>query len=61
MREALSRECARAGRYDRHLGFVLLRLDAPLTNEVLATAERISALRFGLQICLAISERDRSE
>ena len=23
----------------------------PLTNEVLATARRISALRFGLQIC----------
>jgi GGDEF domain-containing protein len=47
MREALSRECARAGRYDRHLGFVLLRLDAPLTNEVLATAGRIlsSAVR----------------
>ena len=43
MREALSRECARAGRYDRHLGFVLLRLDAPLTNEVLATAGRISS------------------
>jgi len=41
LREALSRECARAGRYDRHLAFVLLRLDAPLTDEVLATAGRI--------------------
>ena len=48
MREALSRECARAGRYDRHVAFVLLRFDAPLSHELLATAGRIltSAVRI---------------
>jgi len=48
MREALSRECARAGRYDRHVAFVLLRFDAPLNHELLAIAGRIltSAVRI---------------
>ena len=48
MREALSRECARAGRYDRHVAFVLLRFDAPLSHELLAIAGRIltSAVRI---------------
>jgi GGDEF domain-containing protein len=47
MREALRRECARAERYHRHLAFVLLRLDAPLTDDLLATVARIigSAVR----------------
>jgi len=47
MREALRRECARAERYHRQLAFVLLRLDAPLTDDLLATAARIlgSAVR----------------
>jgi GGDEF domain-containing protein len=48
MREALRRECARAGRYDRHVAFVLLRFDAPVTHELLAAAGRIltSAVRI---------------
>ena len=47
MREALRRECARAERYRRQLAFVLLRLDAPLTDDLLATVARIlgSAVR----------------
>ena len=47
MREALRRECARAERYHRQLAFVLLRLDAPLTDDLLATVARIlgSAVR----------------
>jgi GGDEF domain-containing protein len=47
MREALSRECARAERYDKHLAFALLRLDGVLTDDLLATAGHIlgSAVR----------------
>ena len=47
MREALSHECARAERYEKHLAFALLRLDGVLTNDLLATAGHIlrSAVR----------------
>ena len=47
MREALRRECARAERYRRQLAFVLLRVDAALTDDHLATVARIlgSAVR----------------
>jgi diguanylate cyclase (GGDEF)-like protein len=41
MREALRRECARARRYDRRVGFILLRLELSLTDELLSTTGRI--------------------
>jgi diguanylate cyclase (GGDEF)-like protein len=41
MREALRRECARVRRYDRHVAFILLRLELPLTDQFLSTAGRI--------------------
>jgi GGDEF domain-containing protein len=41
MREALRRECARAQRYDRRVALILLRLELPLTDELLSTAGRI--------------------
>jgi GGDEF domain-containing protein len=47
MRDALSRECARARRYDRCVALILLRLDVPPANELLASAGHIlgSAVR----------------
>ncbi|HEX2045080.1 MAG TPA: diguanylate cyclase [Gaiellaceae bacterium] len=48
---ALARECARARRYDRRLSLVLTRLDAPLSNEVLARAgERLQAAVRGADV-----------
>jgi GGDEF domain-containing protein len=44
LHESLVRECSRARRYERRLSLVLMRLDAPLTTELLATAgERLGA------------------
>lgn len=53
LREALARECARARRYERRLSLVLLRIDAPLSQELLTTAgERLlSALRGADLVC----------
>lgn len=47
MRAALGRECARARRYDRRVALILLRLDLPLTNELLSRAGELlgSAVR----------------
>ena len=41
MREALGRECARARRYHRPLGFILLRFERPLANETIASAGHV--------------------
>jgi GGDEF domain-containing protein len=47
MREELRRECARARRYGRRMALILLRLELPLTDELLATAGHVlrSAVR----------------
>lgn len=40
LHDALARECARARRYERRLSLVLLRVGAPPTSDLLATAGR---------------------
>lgn len=54
---ALARECSRARRYERRLSLILLRVDAPLSPELLALAgERLSAAMRSADVACYLEE-----